>query len=107
MNMIDQASQQILGDDFAKSFIHEMGIENESPEAQAHLIASLGENILNRITLEMLKVLPESKYEKFSSLVGAGDMDALRAFLEKHIPALDNFIQKAAKEEYEATKALM
>lgn len=104
---MDDTIKQLLGDDFTKSLISDLGLQDDTPEAQAYLLAQLGENIFEQLTLELLSALPESEYEKFKSLTGSGDMQALRVFLEKHIPDLDRFIQEAAKKEYEATKALM
>lgn len=104
---MDDTIKQLLGDDFAKALIRDLGLEHETPEAQAYLVSSLGQNVFERITLEVLNTLPETEYENFSALTKAGDMNALRTFLEKHIPNLDGFIQKTARAEYEATKALL
>lgn len=104
---MDDTTRQLLGDDFTKQVMRDFGIEAESPEAQVYLMSSLGENIIQRITLEVLKIIPESEHEKFGSFIGGGDMNGLRKFLEPYIPDVDEFMQKTAKEEYEATKKLM
>ncbi|HWO07265.1 MAG TPA: hypothetical protein VNM40_01620 [Candidatus Paceibacterota bacterium] len=99
--------RELLGDEFAQTVIRECGLEDDPPEAQVQFITLLGENIIQRISLEILKALPESEIPKFESFIGSGDMDGLRTFLLPHVPDLDRFIQHEAMKEYEATKTRM
>ena len=95
---------QLLGEDIGTSVISDFGLEDGTPEEQAEFITQLGENIMLRLTLEILKIIPDSEHEKFKELMGAGDMPTLRQFLLAHIPDLDRFIQHEVTKEYEATK---
>jgi hypothetical protein len=96
--------QQALGEDFMQTALAELGLQNSTPENQATIIAFLGENILKRVTLEILSVLPEDARDEFTSLVGSDDAQALYAFVGKHIEDLEGFVREYATQEYEATK---
>ncbi len=95
---------EILGDEFTKQIITELGLENDTPEAQAELITMIGENLMSRLVLEIVKVLPESEHDAFEKFIGSGKLVELRDFLLPHIPDLDRFIQREITKEYEATK---
>lgn len=99
--------EELLGDDFAQQLIREMGLEGYSRDAQAEFIEVLGTNALMRVTLELLKVLPEDLHARFDSYIESGDVVGLREFLQPHIPDLDRFFQHEVMKEYEATKTRM
>lgn len=102
-----QLIDALLGDEFATTIIQEFGLENDPPEAQVQFITLLGENIIQRISLEILKLLPDSQHDKFESFIGSGDMDGLRAFLLPYIPDFDRFVFNESQLEYESTKKRM
>src|SRR5262249_53360631 len=97
--------REILGDDFAKSVIDELGIRELPADIQANLISGLGRNIFGRVVLEILKALPKEEHGAFEAFMGSGDLDGLRAFLSRHIPDLDAFIRHEVAKEYESTKS--
>lgn len=99
-----QMVASILGDGYSKQIISELGIESDTPDAQAELISAIGENIMMRLTLEILKILPESEHPKFDSFMGSGDIIGLREFLRPFIPDFDRFVQHEAMAEFETTK---
>lgn len=96
--------EQALGVDFMQEAFREFGMQNSPLEAQAAFAEKLGENILKRITIEILSVLPEPDRDTFESLIGKNDMNALDAFLRMHIANPMEFIRNHASNEYEATK---
>lgn len=93
-----------MQDVLTQEVIKQLGIDKDSREVQEELISMLGENILQRIVIEVAKMLPEEKRPEFDRFFGSGDLDGLRNFLEPHIPNLDRFLKNAAIVEYEATK---
>lgn len=96
--------EEILGDDFTKKMLEEMELQHSSPAVQEELLAKLGQNIIERVILELLTAVPESARVEFESHVGSGDVAAFRDFLEKNIDDLDGFILHHANREFEQTK---
>lgn len=96
--------RDILRDDMARKIISELGLENDTPETQANIIEMIGENIQNRLLVEVLKALPEKDHSHFAAYIGSGDLEGLRSFLAPYIPDLDRFIQNLAITEYESIK---
>ncbi len=106
--MDDQKTlDKLLSDDVVRQLIKGMKIENEDPAAQARIFSLVGELVMQKVTLELLKRLPKSEGEKFEALIGSGDMQAMRELLEPHIPHLDAFIQEEAKKEFELLTSRM
>ena len=99
-----QFIEEIMGDDFTRQIIAELEIQNLPPEIQAEIISMLGQNVMSRVVLEIVKVLPKSQYDTFESFMDSGDLDGLRAFLMPHIPDLSDFVRREASKEYEGTK---
>lgn len=91
--------QQLLGDSFAQSMVDEMRIASDPPEVQAEMLSLLGENIFQRVVLEILKKLPPDAVQAFRAQIGAGDLEALRATVAPHIPDLDAFVASEAQKE--------
>lgn len=98
---------EMLGDEYTKMALQELGLQNSAPEVQAELLGHLGSNILQRIALEILSVLPQSEHERFEQFIGASDVEGMRAFLAPFIPDLDDFIARYAQIEYESTKTMI
>ena len=96
--------EEILGGDFAKKMLEEMELQHSTPEVQSEMLAKLGQNIIERVMLELLTAVPEPARAEFESHVGSGDVAAFRAFLEQHINDLDEFILHHANREFEQTK---
>ncbi len=97
----------LLKDNLTQTLITEFGIEHESDEVKARLIAKIGENIFGRVVLEMLNALPTDKHAGFDALVGNGDPDALKAYLSPYIPDLDLFLREETRKEIERIKLHM
>jgi hypothetical protein len=101
----NDAVTRLLGDDFTKGIVRDLGIENESSEIQAKVVDRLGQAIFERIVLEVLKVLPPSEHDAFESFMGNGDFAGLQAFLQEKVPDGESLVQKAASDTYESVKA--
>jgi len=104
MNTDRKVIDEMLGDEFTKIVLQETGLSESAPEMQARFLAILGSNIMKRLALEILSVLPKNDHVTFEQLVGSGDMKAMREFLEPRIADLDEFMIHYANLEYEATK---
>jgi hypothetical protein len=92
--------KELLGDEFAQKILAEIGIEGDPPEIQAQFISEIGEAILQRMVLEILKRLPKAEATQFEELIGGGDMEAIRSLVSPHIPQFDQFIADTAQKEY-------
>ena len=99
--------KDILKEDLTQNVIKEFGLEQESSEGQAYLIAKLGENIFGRVLLGVHEVLPEAKRPEFEALVEEGDPEKLHAFIYPYIPNFDLFVQQEARKEIDRTTELM
>lgn len=95
---------EILGEDFTKKMLEEMELHHSAPDVQAELLTKLGQNIIERVMLELLTAVPENARDEFQSHVGSGDVAGFRAFLEQHIVDLDDLILHHANREFEQTK---
>lgn len=104
MSTSDQVIKELLGEEVMQQATSELGLQDVPQDIQASLIANIGEGILRRVTLELLTALPEEDRDAFEQLIGGGDSEALRVFLEKRIPDLQEFMRLHAEREYEATK---
>jgi len=97
----------ILKSDMAQTVIKEFGIEGESEESKAYLIAKLGENILGRIMLEAINNVPNSEHTRYKQLVESGDIQAFQTFILRYIPDFTRFAEQKAREEIARTKSFM
>lgn len=102
--MTDPMLKKLLGDELTQQIIKEMGIERDSPETQGALLSMLGDRIMQRIVVKIIKKLPASERVKFESLIGEGDILALRTLLHPYIPDVDLFIATEARHEFDTLK---
>jgi hypothetical protein len=105
MKKNDSIVKDLLKDVSARQALKDFDIEDATEEQQVEFITSLGDNIQQSIVIEIARVLPESAMDEYTNFVGSGDLEGLKNFLTKHIPDLDNFMQRAAKAQYDATLA--
>ena len=99
--------KELLKGDFAKGLIQELGIESDTSEAQAAFIDLLGKAAMERVTLEILKILPKDERPTYDAFIRSGDITGFRTFLSKYIPDLDHFILEQSQKEYESIKSEM
>ena len=90
-----------------ENLLKEFGLENVSEGDQMQFMSRLGQNIFNRILIEVAKKLPIEKLNEFETLTKGGDAEAIRAFLEREIPDFAVMVQTESKNEIEDTKKLM
>ena len=96
--------KDILNDEMTQAVLREFALENASEDERSRFLAGLGENIMGRIMIEVLKVLPEQRRAEFDELVGSGGPEALEKFIYPYIPNFDLFVQQEARKEIDRTK---
>ena len=94
---------QVLGD-VSQMVLKDLGLENADPIGQAEVIASIGQNIMDRVLLEVLKVIPQNDHDEFHAILEKGSPVEIRDFLKVRITDFDQFVQHYAAQELEATK---
>jgi hypothetical protein len=99
-----QGIAELLGDESMQLLLAELGIAEDTPEAQAHVLDVVGQVIFKYMILEVLKVIPETERTALDAHMGSGDMMAFRAFLARHIDDVDGFLQQAAKDALESVR---
>jgi len=97
--------QGILADGFSKRLIKELGIEGESPSIQVDIISRLGQNVMDRVNVAVLKKLPEDQHPAFMNLVGSGNMMALQELVQPYIADLGQLVRDEAQKELKETVA--
>ncbi|MEK7628818.1 MAG: DUF5663 domain-containing protein [Patescibacteria group bacterium] len=97
----------ILKEDMVQALLKEFRLENASSDTQAYFLSRMGQNIVNRLTLETLRVLPEDKRPAFDELVGKGDAEAIQKFIYPYIPNFDQFVQEEVRKEVARTKGFL
>ncbi|OGG54974.1 hypothetical protein A3D62_02925 [Candidatus Kaiserbacteria bacterium RIFCSPHIGHO2_02_FULL_49_11] len=91
-------------DDIRQQVVDKIGIKSASLAVQEAVVSQVGENIMTRVVTAIHGILPEEKRAEFETLIGAGDVDALNAFLKPHVPNLDILVQQEAEKEIAAYK---
>lgn len=86
-------------DELKKLIIKELAIEDLSSEEQDELLIGIGENIITRTTLAILKSLSIEDQVEFEKIVSEGDYMAGYNFASSKIENFQDFIKKEALEE--------
>ena len=64
---------EILGEDFMQQAVAELGLKDVPKDIQGDLLSKIGENILKRVTLELLTAVPEPERDTFVQMIGSGE----------------------------------
>ena len=88
-----------MQDELTALIAKDLGITDLAPEKQQELIAQFGEVALKAATLSVLGKLSEDTRDEFMKLSEAGDADALKAFLDREVPAHEEIVKQAVAEE--------
>jgi len=95
-----------IQDEFKNIILKEIGIESMSQEMQDKILEKLGGNIMKRISLAVLKALPEEAQPEFEIISASGDDIKMQEFLRNKISGLDNLVQKTIKDTIEEYKQM-
>jgi hypothetical protein len=99
-----EIQSEVLGDELAQNVISDIGYEHYPEQVQAEMISEIGEVLMMRLSLEIVKQLPQDKADDFEKLIGGGNMQAIRDLVEPYIPNFDRFIQETVSKEYASLK---
>jgi hypothetical protein len=88
-------------------FATELGIGNLAPNEQEQIIVEVGQNIMKRIIVELMNLLPEDRKDEFVALSDSGDENQMMEFIAGAIPGVDEILKKIVREEIEISKNLL
>ena len=98
--MKDKLITQLLRDDFAEALFKEFGLTKSSIEIKTSFLDRLGELLLKRLALEILKKLPQEEHAKFDELLFAGlGTEKMYDLLKPHVGDVDAFVAKVMQDE--------
>ncbi|MEK7509463.1 MAG: hypothetical protein AAB605_02005 [Patescibacteria group bacterium] len=90
---------EMITDEHVQGLMKDFGLENDTPEGQAEILDVIGETLMSRVVLEILKRLPPEEQPKLEKYFGSGDLKGLMAFLAPHIPDVERFINETVMNE--------
>ena len=93
-------------EEIKKQIVTDLKIENLPESLQNDIIEKLGQNVLQRVALEILKKIPKEHHDEFDAVSDAGDPDKTRSFIEQFIPNLDEFTKQVTTREIAEFKEL-
>ena len=88
-----------MQDELTKAIAGDLGIADLPLTQQHELIASFGEVALKAAMLSVAGKLAPDKRDEFMKLAEAGDAAALKAFLDREVPAHEELAKAAVAEE--------
>jgi hypothetical protein len=99
--------QNFLTNNFLRRVIETFGLEKESDEAKALLIARLCKNIAARVQSEVSAKLSPEQQKEFEVLLKGEDTRTIEQFISSHVGDFKKFVQEVAQKEVEKTKVRM
>ncbi len=88
----------ITKEELRQIILKDLKIDSLPIEVQDKILEKLGGNIIKRITLAVLKNLPEEARPEFEKLSEAGDEIKMQEFFRNTIPNFEELTQKTIKE---------
>lgn len=93
-----------MDDDMQKVLANDLGISDLGQSEQEELISQFGQVALKAATVSVLEKMPEDKREEFAKLSQAGDVAALRTFLDATVPGHEDVARAAVADELKRFK---
>lgn len=93
-----------MTDEITAAIATDLGINGLSPEQQKELIAQFGEVALKTATMSVVEKLAVDKREEFSRIAEAGDVLAIKTFLDREVPDHEEVAKTAVAEEIKRFK---
>ncbi len=93
-----------MQDDITALIATDLGITELPASEQEALISQFGEVALKAATLSVVGKLTDDKREAFAKLAEAGDITALKTFLDTEVPGHEELTKAAVREEVERFK---
>jgi N-methylhydantoinase B/oxoprolinase/acetone carboxylase alpha subunit len=93
-----QTTATTMADELRHMF-DELGINNFSEEMKEYIISELGEQVIERVMIKMVKDLPESKVTAFLEFIEKGaSQESLYIYLTSIYPEAEEIITETARE---------
>jgi len=89
----------LMQDEITTAIATDLGITALPASEQKELIAQFGEVALKAATLSVVGKLSEEKRSEFATLSEAGDVMALKTFLDSEVPDHEEIAKAAVAEE--------
>lgn len=89
-----------------QTIMKEIGIVALPSDIQDKILEKLGSNIIKRLTLAILKNLPEEARPEFEKISASGDEIKLQEFFKNTIPNFEELTQKTIKETIDEYKEI-
>ncbi len=100
--------ENITINDELRTLFEEMEIGDFSDEMKDYVLNELGEQVIERVMLQIIKDLPEAKVTAFLEFIEKGaSQDSLYIYLTSIYPAAEDLISATAKEILEEFKSGM
>jgi hypothetical protein len=97
----------LMKDEILAAAIRELGFEHLSEEGKQAALAGIGENVLGRVVLEVLKILPVTKHEEFRAMIGTASPLKIYTYLSPYIVDMPGLVQRVAAAEIAKPAKLM
>lgn len=97
----------LMKDEILAATIRELGLEHLSEDAKQAALAGIGENVLGRVVLEIMKILPKTKHEEFRAMIGTASPLKIYTYLSPYIVDMPALVQRVAAAEIAETKKLL
>lgn len=88
-----------MQDDITAAIAADLGITDLPIEQQKDLISQFGEVALKAATYAVVAKLAEEKRTEFANLAQGGDAQALKTFLDQHVPDHEQVVAATIAEE--------
>ncbi len=96
----------ITKEELRQIILKDLKIDSLSMEVQDKILEKLGGNIIKRITLAVLKNLPEEARPEFEKINESGDEIKMQEFFKNTIPNFEELMHKTIKETIEEYKQM-
>ncbi|MFA6279035.1 MAG: DUF5663 domain-containing protein [Candidatus Paceibacterota bacterium] len=93
-----------MQDELTAAIATDLGIKDLPLAEQQQLISQFGEVALKAATLSVIGKLVEDKREEFAKLAEAGDVLAIKTFLDREVPDHEEIAKNAVAEEIKRFK---
>lgn len=93
-----------MQDEITTAIANDLGINGLSADQQKEIIAQFGEVALKAATLSVIGKLAEDKRDEFAKLAEAGDVLAIKTFLDREVPDHEEIAKAAVAEEIKRFK---
>lgn len=93
-----------MQDEMTAAIAADLGINTLSVQDQQSLISQFGEIALKAATLAIAQKLSASKRQEFVQLAEAGDISAIKSFLDREVPDHEAVTKAAVAEEVKRFK---